>query len=80
MRIVQAYQGVAHRWLTACRDGRPSLPLRAQARFAPMRALAARVFGLGVVPVRLQSANAGMTSLANSRMDSRLSSSVMSPH
>jgi 2-polyprenyl-6-methoxyphenol hydroxylase-like FAD-dependent oxidoreductase len=79
VRIVQAYQAIAHRWLAACRDGRPPLPLRAQARLAPMRALAARVFGLGVLPVRLQSANAGMTSLANSRMDSRLSSSVMSP-
>jgi 2-polyprenyl-6-methoxyphenol hydroxylase-like FAD-dependent oxidoreductase len=80
VRTVQAYQGIAHRWLAACRDGRPPLPLRAQARFAPMRTLAARVFGLGVVVVRLESAKAGMTSLANSRMDSRLSSSVMSPH
>ncbi|HEY1291529.1 MAG TPA: FAD-dependent oxidoreductase [Chloroflexota bacterium] len=80
VRIVQAYQGAAHRWLAACRDGRAPLALRAQARVAPMRALAARVFGLGVWPVRAQSANACMTSVANKRMDSRLSSSVMSPH
>jgi 2-polyprenyl-6-methoxyphenol hydroxylase-like FAD-dependent oxidoreductase len=80
VRIVQAYQATTQRWLAACGGGRVPLPLRAQAQFAPMQALAARVFGLGVWPVRIQSAKAGMTSRASSRIDSRLSSSVMSPH
>jgi 2-polyprenyl-6-methoxyphenol hydroxylase-like FAD-dependent oxidoreductase len=62
VRIVQAYQGLAHTWLAASRRHRPDgipLALRAQARVALLRELAARVFGLGVWPVRLTAGAAG---------------------
>jgi 2-polyprenyl-6-methoxyphenol hydroxylase-like FAD-dependent oxidoreductase len=57
IRIVQAYQGLMHRWLAHEQTRQtPSVPraLRLHAQVAPLRDLVARVFGLGVWPVRLE--------------------------
>jgi 2-polyprenyl-6-methoxyphenol hydroxylase-like FAD-dependent oxidoreductase len=64
VRLVQAYQGVAQSWLLASqRDQAARIPiaLRVQARVPLLRDLAARIFGLGVWPVRL-SASSGTSS------------------
>ena len=53
VRIVQAYQGVVQKWLLAAADGRVPLGFRVQERIPILRHLAARIFGLGVWPVRL---------------------------
>jgi len=57
IRIVQAYQGLMHRWLAHEQTSQtPSVPLalRLHAQVAPLRDVVARVFGLGVWPVRLE--------------------------
>jgi 2-polyprenyl-6-methoxyphenol hydroxylase-like FAD-dependent oxidoreductase len=64
VRLVQAYQGVAQSWLLASqRDQAARIPiaLRVQARVPLLRDLAARIFELGVRPVRL-SASSGTSS------------------
>jgi hypothetical protein len=53
VRIVQAYQGVVQGWLLAAADGQVPLGFRVQERIPMLRHLAARIFGLGVWPVRL---------------------------
>jgi 2-polyprenyl-6-methoxyphenol hydroxylase-like FAD-dependent oxidoreductase len=56
VRIVQAYQGLVHRWLTMQNDKTPSIPLalRLHDQVTPLRNLVARVLGLGVWRVRLE--------------------------
>jgi 2-polyprenyl-6-methoxyphenol hydroxylase-like FAD-dependent oxidoreductase len=60
VRIVQAYQRLVQGWLLATRRGvaarRVPLGFRLQARLPFLRDLAARIFGLGVWPVRLRPA------------------------
>jgi 2-polyprenyl-6-methoxyphenol hydroxylase-like FAD-dependent oxidoreductase len=60
VRLVQAYQGVVQGWLLATRRGeaarRVPLGFRLQARLPLLGDLAARIFGLGVWPVRLRPA------------------------
>jgi 2-polyprenyl-6-methoxyphenol hydroxylase-like FAD-dependent oxidoreductase len=60
VRIVQAYQRVVLGWLLATQHGaaarRVPLGLRVQARLPFLRDLSARIFGLGVWPVRLSPA------------------------
>ena len=60
VRIVQAYQRLVQGWLLATPRGvvAPRVPLgfRVQARLPLLRDLAARIFGLGVWPVRLHPA------------------------
>lgn len=60
VRIVQAYQRVVQRWLTATPRGttarRAPLGFRVQTRIPFLGALGARIFGLGVWPVRLSPA------------------------
>jgi 2-polyprenyl-6-methoxyphenol hydroxylase-like FAD-dependent oxidoreductase len=62
VRIVQAYQGVVQGWLLATRRGvaarRVPLGFRLQARLPILGSLGARIFGLGVWPVRLSPAPA----------------------
>jgi 2-polyprenyl-6-methoxyphenol hydroxylase-like FAD-dependent oxidoreductase len=57
VRIVQAYQGLVQGWLLATPRGeaarRVPLGFRLQARLPVLGDLAARIFGLGVWPVRL---------------------------
>ena len=57
VRIVQAYQRLVQGWLLATPRGVPArrvpLGFRLQARIPFLRDLAARIFGLGVWPVRL---------------------------
>jgi 2-polyprenyl-6-methoxyphenol hydroxylase-like FAD-dependent oxidoreductase len=57
VRIVQAYQALAQRCLLSTGRGQPGripLPLRLQGRLPLLRDLTARVFGLGVWPIRLE--------------------------
>jgi 2-polyprenyl-6-methoxyphenol hydroxylase-like FAD-dependent oxidoreductase len=60
VRIVQAYQRVMQGWLLATQRGvaarRAPLGLRVQARIPFLRSLSARIFGLGVWPIRLSPA------------------------
>jgi 2-polyprenyl-6-methoxyphenol hydroxylase-like FAD-dependent oxidoreductase len=60
VRIVQAYQHMVHGWLMATPRGvtarRVPLGFRVQARIPLLGALGARIFGLGVWPVRLSPA------------------------
>ena len=60
VRIVQAYQRLVQGWLLATPRGVPArrvpLGFRLQARIPFLRDLAARIFGLGVWPVRLDPA------------------------
>jgi 2-polyprenyl-6-methoxyphenol hydroxylase-like FAD-dependent oxidoreductase len=62
VRIVQAYQGVVQGWLMATRPGvaagRIPLGFRVQERVPILRDLAARIFGLGVLTVRLSPVSA----------------------
>jgi len=57
VRVVQIYQRIVQGWLLATRPGaaadRIPLGLRAKARIPFLRDLTARIFGLGVWPVRL---------------------------
>ncbi len=60
VRIVQAYQRVVQGWLMATPRGvtarRVPLGFRVQARLPFLKDLGARIFGLGVWPVRLSPA------------------------
>ena len=60
VRIVQAYQRPVQGWLLATPRGVPArrvpLGFRLQARLPFVRDLSARIFGLGVWPVRLRPA------------------------
>jgi 2-polyprenyl-6-methoxyphenol hydroxylase-like FAD-dependent oxidoreductase len=63
VRIVQAYQLLMQRWMMAPSDDAGRLPLgyRVQQRIPFLRHLGARIFGLGVWPVRLNRAPTAQT-------------------
>jgi 2-polyprenyl-6-methoxyphenol hydroxylase-like FAD-dependent oxidoreductase len=75
VRIVQAYQRVVEGWFLASwpgtAAGRMPLGFRMQARIPILRNLAARIFGLGVWPVRLSPA-AGRGPVELSRLPVRM--------
>jgi hypothetical protein len=56
VRIVQGYQALVQRWLLATQrgtGGRIPFMLRLQARVPLLRHLTARIFGLGMRPIRV---------------------------